>query len=128
MKSSPKLNPETREMMLVLAFVYLENNRPEKAAALLDAMQAMSMTDGRARCTLALSQLRSGKPKLALSTLDAMAMSGQATAVFHLVRAECLQKLDRHDEAAAAMRAYVGLRKADSRAAPLDAVPGASGV
>lgn len=127
MKSAPKLNAETRELVLLLAFVYLENNRPEKATALLDALQALSTADGRARCTLALSQLRSGKPALALSTLDALAMSGPPNAVFHLIRAECLNALNRHDEAAAAMRAYVALRKAESVNNAATTAPGAPG-
>ncbi|CUJ27220.1 Flp pilus assembly protein TadD%2C contains TPR repeats [Achromobacter xylosoxidans] len=105
------LSDESREFISLLAFIYLENNRPERATALLNALEAAKASDSRSRCALALAQLRSGKPKTALATLDALAMKAPPTAVFHLLRSDCLQALERHEEARAAMRAFVALRQ-----------------
>ncbi|MGY6268536.1 type III secretion apparatus assembly chaperone SctY [Achromobacter denitrificans] len=110
------LKHEARELLSLLAYVYLENNRPEKAAVLLNALRALGLADARELATLALSQLRAGKPETALSTLDALAMQGGVGAPFHLIRSQALLALERRDEAAAAMRAYVASRPAASLA------------
>ncbi|MFD4840231.1 tetratricopeptide repeat protein [Achromobacter sp. NPDC058515] len=106
------LTHEARELLSLLAYIYLENNRPEKTAVLLNALRAMGLADTRQLATLALAQLRAGKPEAALSTLDGLALQGGVDAPFHLIRAQTLQALERRDEAAAAMRAYVALRPA----------------
>lgn len=111
MNAPAMLSDESRELISLLAFIYLENNRPERATALLHALEAVKASDNRNRCALALAQLRSGKPKAALATLDALAMKAAPTAVFHLLRSDCLQALERHEEAMAAMRAFVALRQ-----------------
>jgi len=114
----PALEPDVRDLLALLATIYMENDRPEKAAVLLSALDALQQTDSRALAQLALAQLRSGKPDKALGTLDRLAIDGRADAVFHLIRAHTLLALQREDEAAAAMRAYVALRPAGADAAP----------
>lgn len=104
----------------LLAYIYLENDRPEKAAVLLAALDELGLADARQRVSLALAQLRSGKPETALGTLDRVALQGGLTSAFHLVRAQTLVALGREAEAEAAMRAYMDLRarqaeSADSR-------------
>ncbi|MEN4920232.1 hypothetical protein ABE485_16290 [Achromobacter spanius] len=106
------LTHEARELLSLLAYVYLENNRPEKTAVLLNALRALGQAQPRQLAALALAQLRAGKPESALSTLDGLAMQGGVDAPFHLIRAQTLLALERRDEAAAAMRAYVALRPA----------------
>lgn len=108
------LSDDARQLLSLLAYIYLENNRPEKSAVLLSALDALGQADTRARATLALAQLRAGKPETALTTLDGLAMAGAVDAVFHLIRAQTLLALERRDEAAAAMRAYVALRPQDA--------------
>lgn len=98
----------------LLAHVYLENNRPEKAAVLLEALQALGLADARRLTALAWSQLRSGKPAAALDTLDQVALHGETGIAFHLVRAQTLVALDRITEANAAMQAYIQLRGSES--------------
>ncbi|RBL79375.1 hypothetical protein DDE05_58405 [Streptomyces cavourensis] len=110
------LTPEARELLSLLAYVYLENNRPEKTAVVLRALQTLGLADARQLATLALAQLRAGKADAALSTLDLLAMQGGVDAPFHLIRAQALLALARRDEAAAAMRAYVALRPAPAPA------------
>lgn len=107
------LSQDACQLMSLLAYIYLENDRPEKCSVLLAALDALGQADTRARTTLALAQVRSGKPQSALATLDGLAMSGAVDAVFHLIRAQTLLALDRRDEATAAMRAYVALRPQD---------------
>lgn len=98
------------ELMDLLAFVYLQNGLPDKAAVLLAARNILAPEDPRTLLALALAQVRSAKPQRALATLEQLALLGGMDASFHLVRAQALQALDRRDEAAAAMRAFVALR------------------
>lgn len=53
------LPPEARELLSLLAYVYLENNRPEKTAVVLRALQTLGLADARQLATLALAQLLS---------------------------------------------------------------------
>lgn len=98
------------ELMDLLAFVYLQNGLPDKAAVLLAARNVLAPEDPRALLALALAQVRSAKPQRALNTLEQLALLGAMDASFHLVRAQALQALDRREEAAGAMRAFVALR------------------
>ena len=116
MSAAMPLPPEARELLSLLAYVYLENNRPEKTAVVLRALQTLGLADARQLATLALAQLRAGKADAALSTLELLAMQGGVDAPFHLIRAQALLALARRDEAAAAMRAYVALRPAPASA------------
>ncbi|WP_231256002.1 hypothetical protein, partial [Escherichia coli] len=87
-----------------------------KTAVVLNALRTLGLADPRQLATLALAQLRAGKPDAALSTLDQLAMQGGVDAPFHLIRSQALLALERRDEAAAAMRAYVALRPAAAAA------------
>lgn len=106
------------ELLDLLAYIFLENDRPEKAAVLLAALQALGLADARRRVALALAQLRSGKPEAALETLERALLqgggpgAGDTGAALHLVRAQALSALNRRPEAQAAMRAYVAMRGA----------------
>ena len=94
----------------LLSYIYLENDRPEKAAVLLAALDELGLADARQRVSLALAQLRAGKPESALATLDRVALQGGLSSAFHLVRAQTLVALGREPEAEAAMRAYMDMR------------------
>lgn len=102
------------ELMDLLAYVYLQNNRPDKAAVLLAARDVLAPDHPRALLTLALAQVRAAKPARALDTLDRLALLGAMDGTFHLVRAQALQALGRGDEAAGAMRAFIALRGAQA--------------
>lgn len=105
------------ELLQVLAYFYLRNARPEKSAVLFDALAVLRPEDRKVRRSLALAQIRAGKAGKALETLDQLAMLGDTDAHFHLMRSEALSALQRHEEAAAAMRAYVSLRQSESQLA-----------
>ncbi|QKV54375.1 tetratricopeptide repeat protein [Comamonas antarctica] len=97
------------EFIDLLAYIYLQHGLPDKAAVLLSARGLLAPDHPRALLTLALAWVRSAKPRKALEVLERLAILGAMDAQFHLVRAQALQALDRADEAASAMRAYIGL-------------------
>ena len=113
------MTPEDTSFLSLLGYVYMENDRPDKAAVLYSALDRLSPGDVKTLRALALAQVRSSKAQRALDSLDRLAMAGGVDAMFHLVRAQALSALERSDEAAAAMRAYLQLR---ADAAPSAAV------
>lgn len=104
------------EFMDLLAYIYLQHGLPDKAAVLLSARDLLAPDNPRALLTLAVAWVRSAKPRKAFEVLERLAILGAMDAQFHLVRAQSLQALERHDEAASAMRAYVGLLPAGTSA------------
>ena len=98
------------EFLYLLAYVYLQNARPERAAAVLAALDLIKPNQQKVIACLALAQLRSGKPQTALKTLERLAMCGGIDATFHLLRAQTLTALKNRDEAQAAMQTYLQLR------------------
>lgn len=104
------MSDEAQSFMILLAYVFLQNARPDRAAVLLAALDRLVPGQGKVLCGLALAQVRSGKAQRALDTLDRLAMAGGVDSAFHLLRSQALSALDRREEAAAAMRAYVQLR------------------
>ena len=102
--------PFEKDFLQLLGFVYLQNARPDKAAVVLAALDAMEPGQPRVLLALALAQIRSNKPVRALQALDQLAMAGGADAAFHLLRAQALGAADRGDEAAIAMATYLQLR------------------
>lgn len=112
--SSPAISRMTDEQVSfveLLAYVFLQNARPDKAAALLAALDALMPGRRKALCALALAQIRSAKPRLALETLDRLALAGGIDAAFHLLRAQALGLLARREEASAAMQTYLQMRQ-----------------
>jgi len=106
------MTEDEQAFMCLLGYVFLQNARPDKAAVVLAALDALAPGQPRALRALALAQLRSGKPERALGSLDRLAMAGGVDAAFHLLRARALGALARREEAAAAMQTYVAMRGA----------------
>jgi Flp pilus assembly protein TadD len=103
--------PEDQQNFLqLLAYVYLQNARPDKAAVVLAALDTVAPGQRKVLCSLALAQVRSGKAQRALDTLDRLALAGGVDATFHLLRAQALGSLERQAEAAAAMQTYLQMR------------------
>lgn len=97
------------EFMDLLAYIYLQHGLPDKAAVLLCARDLIAPDDTRTLLTLALAWVRAAKPGKALQVLDRLAILGAMNAEFHLIRAQAMHALERHVEAAGAMRAYVAM-------------------
>ena len=104
------MNAEENTLMALLGYVYLQNTRPDKAAAVLAALDKLAPNQPKVLRALSLALIRSGKAQRALDTLDGLAMAGGSDAVFHLLRSQALQLLERHEESASAMQSYVHLR------------------
>lgn len=100
-------------LLAVLAHVLMQNARPDKAAALLEALDLLAPGQPTTLRALATAQVRSDKPELALETLDRLAIAGGVDAAFHLLRAQALGALDRREEAAVAMKTFLKLRASE---------------
>jgi Flp pilus assembly protein TadD len=99
-----------RDFLYLLAYVYLQNARPERAAMILSALDLMQPKQHKVIACLALAQIRSEKPQAALKTLERLAMCGGIDATFHLLRAQALVALKNLDEAHSSMNIYLQLR------------------
>lgn len=105
------MKSDESDVLYLLAYVLMQNARPEKAAVLLDALDTLEPGRAQTLQALATAQIRAGRAATALSTLDRLAMSGGAGALFHLLRSQALGALGRPDESAEAMRTYLQLRE-----------------
>lgn len=103
----------TREELSLLSlfgYVFLQNARPDKAAAILAALDNLAPGQTKVLRALALAQIRCGKAELSLDTLERLALSGCSDAAFHLLRGQALAMLDLHEEASRAMTLYMQMR------------------
>ncbi len=111
------MNDQEQMLLNLLGYIFLQSASPDKAAVVLAALDAVAPNQPKVLRALALAQLRADKPERALAVLDRLAMAGSVDAAFHLLRAQSLSALARHDEAAAAMQNYVHLRSVAGRVA-----------
>ena len=107
----------SRDFIELLAFIYLQHHRAEDAAALLELL-AIGNDDPRLRGAAALAQLRANQADKALRTIESVPLRDQLTPAFQLLRAQSLQALGRHAEAASAMQAFVAARRTDEQPVP----------
>ena len=105
------MRDEDRQALSLLAFVLLQNDRPEKAVALLDALDAAQPSHPPTLQTLAVAQLRSGKPENALQTIDRLSILDAPLPLLDLLRAQALVAAGRHSEAEAAMAQFLQKRQ-----------------
>lgn len=104
------LDQDAHELLGLLAYIHLEHNRPEKSVILLQTLHAIGLATSREQTMLALALLRVGKPDIAMTRLDELALHGTVDAPYHLVRSQTLHALNRKAEARSAMQAYLRLR------------------
>lgn len=104
------LSSDAHELLGLLAYIYLDHSRPEKAAVLLQAMHRLGLATPREQITLALALLRSDKPQLALEALDRVALTARQDATYFLIQSQALHALHRGVQAQAAMQTYLQLR------------------
>lgn len=112
------MTQQEQTLLNLLGYVFLQSARPDKAAVVLAALDALAPGQPAVLRALVLAQLRSGKASRALALLDQLAMAGGVDAAFHLLRAQALAALERPEEAAVAMQNYVHMRKDVAEAAP----------
>lgn len=106
------------EALAVLAYAYLQNDKPDKAASLLAGLDVLRPNEPQTLRALATARLRSGKPAEALDALDRLAMLGAVDAAFQLLRAQTLGALERRAEAVAAIEAFIDLKREIKRELP----------
>ncbi len=105
------MDEQEKNLVMLLAWAWLQNARPQKAATLLAALDVVAPGQRQVLRTLALALVRSDEPQRALDTLDRMAVTGPADAAWHLLRARALAACERREEAGAAMAACLRARQ-----------------
>lgn len=103
-------NDQPLGVLRILAYFYLQNNLPAKAAILLAALEHIGHMTARSYAMLALAHLRNGNVKLALATLERMAAAGHSGRAYHLIHAQTLVAANRQEEARQSMQRYLALR------------------
>ncbi len=99
------------EALAVLAYAYLQHDKPDKAASLLGGLDVLRPNEPQTLRALAAARLRLGRPAEALDVLDRLAMLGAVDAAFQLLRAQALAALERRAEATAAFAAFIDLKR-----------------
>lgn len=115
---STPLSADERTLILLLAFVHLQQGTPQKAETLYAALVALDPTDTMAAKGLAWAQLEAGRPKATLATLDRITGPMEPSAVVQLLRARALAQTARLDDAQVAMRAFNAARTRELTAKP----------
>lgn len=110
MTDSSKLSAEERDALTLLGRLFLTQGFPDRSVRIFAALEVLEPEDLYYKRALALAYLRAGRAQESLSTLDRLAERGGIDEGFHFVRSHVLGDLDRKDEAAAAMRAYLDLK------------------
>lgn len=108
---TPARNPQRSSHLLqMLAYIYLRNNRPEKAMTLLQAIDIIDSGERQHLALLALAQQRSGQFEQALQTLARISKDvadESLDASVALIRTQALQALGRTQDAVLSMQTYV---------------------
>ncbi|MGE0329457.1 MAG: hypothetical protein AB7P37_02055 [Ramlibacter sp.] len=105
------MDEHEKSAVQLLAWAWLQNSRPEKAATLLAALDVTAPGQRKVLRALALALVRSSEPQRALDILDRVAVAGGRDAAWHLLRARALAACDRREEAGEAMQSCLALRE-----------------
>ena len=105
---------DQRDALSVLARLFLTHGFPERAVRLYGALNVLDPQDPQHLRGLSLALARADRLDESLATLDRLALGGHMDEGFHVLRADVLARLDRHEESATAMRAYLTLKESAS--------------
>lgn len=100
------MQEDERTLMLLLAYVHLQQGAVGKAETLYGALVALDPRDAHAAKGLAWARLEAGKPKAALDALDGIVGVGEPGATVQLLRARAHAQLGFVEDAQVAMRAF----------------------
>jgi tetratricopeptide (TPR) repeat protein len=109
---SGSLPLEERMLVLLLAFLHLQQGAPQKAETLYGALLALDPQDAEAAKGLGSARLAMGKALEALAVLDTIVGPGEPSALVQLLRARAFARLGQLEDARVAMRAFGALRRA----------------
>ncbi len=101
------MSPQEATALHVLSYVLMHNGQPEKAAALLEAVDALRPGNPRTLITLATAHLRCGAATRALHALERSMHTFPNSPARALLKAQALGMLGRAEEAKASMDAFV---------------------
>jgi predicted Zn-dependent protease len=110
--SSEALSEQQADLLKLLGHVYLQHNKPERAAILLYALHALEPEDAAVSKMLAYAYLRSKRPHEAMLLLDPLIDGSEDQPHVHLMRSQAYRLMGRMSDAAWAMRLYVNTRAA----------------
>lgn len=114
------MNPHAVTALRILAYGFLQHAQPDKAVALLEALDALRPGDRHTLLTLATAHLRSGAASRALQVLRRVSTGEDTPAIDDLLRAQALATLGRQDEARAAMDTFLARHPVRAAARPLE--------
>jgi predicted Zn-dependent protease len=106
------LSGRQQDLLRLLAHVYLQHDKPERAVVLLHALHALAPGDALSEKLLAYAYVRSGRPHEAMLLLDPLLERGGVGPEVHLMRSQAYGLMGRMSDAAWAMRRYVEARSA----------------
>lgn len=113
------MSPREATALYILAHGLLHNAQPQKAATLLEALDALRPDDTRTLLALATAHLRNGTAHRALQALERAARAADAPPTTDLLKAQALAMLGRRREAKAAIETFLAHRRVIPRAASL---------
>jgi predicted Zn-dependent protease len=108
---------DQRDALGMVGRLFLLNGYPARAATLFAALAHLDPGQPVHQRALALAYARAGQADKALAVLERLTLGGAVDAGLHALRAQVLGALGRQDEAAAAMQAFMALRRAGPQAA-----------
>ncbi len=111
------MSPHEATALHVLAYALLHNAQATKAAALLEAVDALRPDEVRTLMTLAAAHLRSGAAARALQVLARLESHAAPPAAAALLKAQALARLGRQTEARTSMQAYLAQRASPPQSA-----------
>ncbi len=107
------MNEPEHDALSVLAFVLLQSGRADKAAAVLDGLDALQPGSPATLQSLAVAQVRAGRPAEALQTLERLRIRDDSdNPIAWLVQAQALLALGRRSDAQAAMARHLAAQQA----------------
>lgn len=97
----------------VLAHVYIEHGRADKATELLQALDYLGYSSNQTLALLALAELLNGKPDSALQIIQRMVLAADEDhlqGAINLIHAQVLHKLEIYDDALELFNKYIEFR------------------
>ncbi|MEK0417166.1 MAG: hypothetical protein RI949_1172 [Pseudomonadota bacterium] len=101
------VSADQRDAILLVGRLFALHGFADKGVRIVGALDVIHPDDPDTLRALAWTQSKATLPQQALSTLDRLAALGHIDQGFHLMRSQVLSQLDRYEEAAASMRAYL---------------------
>lgn len=106
----PALPARQSQVLALLGHFYLKQGFAQRAMTVFSALEILDPhTSAHVRAN-ALACRRAGRLEQAIACLDRLALRGQISPPYHLLRAQVLQGLARPQEAEQSMRAYLQAR------------------